>query len=214
MTNYKSVWKHTLEKIRDSTASEQPFATSGAISLIVAVYGSSLVKMSLMLTLKKIRKQRTKADINNIIDQLDQSSASLCKLADKDIIAFHGFLGAIALTPKDEQTRKRRAAMIKSGRLASIRVPLESGIEILKLTDLIVAAVPLCATPLLCDLAVASNMIYTAVQNLGWSVKVNAAKLPPPQVEMLIEKVQQMDRKAKRSSTIVNREVTRKLKGL
>src|SRR5918993_5101303 len=128
----KSVWQHTCADIRDTTASDQPLTTSGAISVMVAVYGCSLVRMAILLSSKKIKGKAKLLRVATILNNLEAASNSLSELADRDVAAFQGYLAAFKM-PKDTDLKaKLRSATIRARRLEATRIPLQSGDEIMR----------------------------------------------------------------------------------
>jgi methenyltetrahydrofolate cyclohydrolase len=177
MAIMKSVWQQTLKDIRETTASTRPFATSGSLSLIMAVYGCSLARMAISLSIQAGASQRRLQAMETINHRLSEASERLEALADRDVGAFQGYLAALRLPDNRADQKKRRAALISLRRIETVRVPLQGTEEILKLYPLIEQFLPWCKKSLVSDLAVASNMLNSSVVNLAWSILVNAQKL-------------------------------------
>ena len=182
----QSVWDSKLSDVRDETASIRPTATSGSISVICAVYACSLVQMSLKISSQKIGSKIKLKKIGTILQHIEQASTSLSGLADEDIAVFHSFLSTFSLPETTREQKKLRETMITIRRLETLRIPLKSTEEIMRLFPFILASVPFCQHNLLSDIAVASNILNSSVRNLLWNVKVNAAKLNEVQRQNLI----------------------------
>jgi formiminotetrahydrofolate cyclodeaminase len=174
----ESIWQKTLFEIRSTTASQQPLATSGAISMIVAVYACSLIRMSLIISSAKKSRKGKDHLFSGSLRKVEESSQRLADLADKDTEVFQAFLGAFEIKGTNANEKKVRTAIIRARRLDSIRIPLQSADEIMKIFSLIHEIIPVCARNMLCDLAIAANMLHSSVINLNLIVKENARKLP------------------------------------
>ena len=203
----ESVWNLRLADVRDTTVSDHPFATSGAIALISAVYGCSLLRMALSLSFKKIKGKAKLADAEAILQQLETASKVLSELADRDIRAFQGFLAAFHLPKDNDQKRRLRTATIRTRRIETTRIPLQGGDEIMKIIAMVDQLIPVCVPNLLCDLAAATNMLHSSVLNLAWTVHENARQLPADKMVVLHAAVQQLKKRSKAACGRINNRI-------
>jgi formiminotetrahydrofolate cyclodeaminase len=210
----QSVWKCTLASLRDSTGSDKPIATSGAISIIVAVYGCSLALMALKLSAKKKADRKTSLKRAQLTGLIKHQSQLLCELADRDISAFRTFLASsVARRPSPANEQPLSEQPSKTMRNASVlevtRIPLIAAEEIEKVLPLLEMAVPLCKDNLRCDLAVAANNCFCAITNLVLSISQNATELEPSIEAKLERKVKKMRAAAGKSARNITRMVSR-----
>ena len=203
-----SVWKSTLESIRISTASERPLATSGAVSIIVAVYGCSLALMALRLTLKGKVDRKTRLEIADLIRLIEEQSDLLRQLADRDIKAFQTFLAAVASKRRNTAKPRSAATTMNASVLEVTRIPLLSAAETEKIFPLLVKAVPLCRENLRCDLAAAANNCACAISNLVLNIAENANQLEPAMRAKLNRTGQKLVVAAVRAAKDINRMIS------
>ena len=202
-----SVWDSKLRDVRDETGSIKPTATSGSISVICAVYACSLVQMSLKISSQKISSKIKLKKIAAILQHIEQASSILSGLADEDIAVFQSFLATFALPETTREQKKLRETMITIRRFETVRIPLKSTEEIMRLFPYILESVPFCQHNLLSDIAVASNILNSSVRNLLWNVKVNAAKLEEVQKQNLIRSAKHLMSLSATYSKEVNRQI-------
>ena len=193
----KSAWHQTCAFIRDTTASDKPFATSGAISTMSAVYAVSLLRMSLILSQSKIKDRSKLLRLQEYLRELEAASKELSRLSDKDVQSFHSFLEALKI-PKEPGTRSAlRSATVRITRLESIRVPLQTSKEILKTLGSIRPLISVCSKGLLCDLLVAANLMCVSIINLGLNIIENSRALSPGKRDDLSSQVKLLNAKAR-----------------
>jgi formiminotetrahydrofolate cyclodeaminase len=215
----ESIWKCTLEEIRISTGSDKPLATSGAVSIITAVYGCSLAIMALRLSAKSKTEGPTQRKRSGLIALIEQQALVLTNLADRDIAAFQTFLGVAGKVGKSEKKQNTpehlntlmpssSPAVLKNmSNLEVTRIPLLAALEIQKVFPLIVSGLPVCRRNLLCDLVAAANNCSCAVTNLVLSVSENARSMEPSKRAQLLRSGRKLENEARRTARLISVQV-------
>ncbi|RYF97072.1 MAG: hypothetical protein EOO02_21255 [Chitinophagaceae bacterium] len=207
----ETIWKWTLDELKTTTATDKPVATSGAITLVSAVYGCSLLLMTLSISLSKLRSKNAVDKVRQLLADTEQQSYALSKAADSDIGAFQLFLASFDLPADTESHKKLRREEIVQHRLESIRIPLEAAERITGLYSIIFDAIPLVSKNVLPDLASCANIFYSSICNLCWNVRVNSKKLSPDARIRLTSAAGLHKNDAKVATKLINKQVAKML---
>jgi formiminotetrahydrofolate cyclodeaminase len=181
----RSVWAKTLKSVHETTASDKPFATSGAIVIITAVYACSLVLMTLKIATRKKHVSGRLDKIKALVEILQKQTTILASLADKDILVFQKYLTALQM-PATTQSLNQRKAKIKKQKIQSALVPLETAKQITIIFPLLHAAIEFCPDSLLSDILTAANLLNTCLKSTVLNVEVNTVRMKQQEKDELL----------------------------
>ncbi len=150
-----SIWSDTLAEFRDKAAGTNPVPAGVSISAVTA-------SLALALIAKVLRVKR--AD-TALLDAVQEESAQLAELADRDIRAFQGYMECVrSKQPRDEAMRE------------AIKVPMDAARSAVRGLGLCREATAFCSTGLTAaDLGSAAFLLRGAAQAMLLSAESNIA---------------------------------------
>jgi formiminotetrahydrofolate cyclodeaminase len=152
-----SIWSGTLAEFRDKVRSTDPVPAGVSILAVTA-------SLALALIAKVLRIKHAE---QNLLDAVEQESAQLAELADRDVGAFERYLECVRnKQPKDDAMRD------------AINVPMDAVRSALRGMDLCRQAAPLFSTGLTAaDLSIAASLLRSTAQAMLLSVEANLTHL-------------------------------------
>ncbi|MBB4342990.1 cyclodeaminase/cyclohydrolase family protein [Rhizobium leguminosarum] len=115
-----SIWTSPLEIFCQDISSSEPTPGGGAVSMVAATFGVSLVEMAVNVTLNKNEEQ----SLRLAVSQLSSIRQQLIELADDDISTFRNFMAALQKPKSNETLAEQRKVALASCALQASMVPL------------------------------------------------------------------------------------------
>lgn len=205
-----SIWDKNLRELRDSTASDKPVATAGAVSTVTAVLGYSLLIMTLEIQITKLNDQRRKRKASLLLEDFRKRMAHMASFADQDISAFKNFIEAFTLKDNTRSQREIRVSSIRDNRLSVISVPLLAAMAILESYPGVEKMIDIVSGTLLADIATGTELLTAALHSLLWTVQVNTRDLD----EKEMKRIQRERKRIARSANEFSEKILDRLKAL
>lgn len=155
LPRHGSVWAWPLADFKDALAGEAPVPSCGATAAVCGSLGLALVTMAL----GKTQARHPCAELAAVLSQAQALMPRLTAHADADMRAFGRFIEDLPSTEPDDAQRQADVARMTEG----ARRAAEDAQQALELA---VAAAPLVAQGLRCDVLAGGQMIYASVQAL------------------------------------------------
>lgn len=153
--NPSSVWAWPLAEFRDALAGQAPVPSCGATAAVCGNLGLALVTMAL----GKSQSRHPSPQLAGLLNQAQALMPRLGAHADADMRAFGRFIDDLPRTEPDDAQRQADVTRMTEG----ARRAAEDAQQALELA---VAAAPLAAEGLRCDVLAGGQMIYASVQAL------------------------------------------------
>lgn len=155
LPSHSSVWAWPLAEFRDALAGQAPVPSCGATAAVCGNLGLALVTMALA----KTQARHPAPELAAVLSQAQALMPQLAAHADADMRAFGRFIEDLPSTEPDDAQRQADVTRMTEG----ARRAAEDAQQALELA---VAAVPLAAQGLRCDVLAGGQMIYASVHAL------------------------------------------------
>jgi glutamate formiminotransferase/formiminotetrahydrofolate cyclodeaminase len=165
----------TLTAFADETASESPAPGGGSISAYVGVLGASLATMVANLSAHKKGWDDRWEEFSEWAEQGQHYKNELCKLVDKDTLAFNRIMEAFNLPKGTDEEKAARTQAIQEATKYAIEVPF-SVMKLAYQSMEVIKAMAETGNPnSVTDAGVAALCARTAVLGALMNVRINAA---------------------------------------
>jgi formiminotetrahydrofolate cyclodeaminase len=118
-----SLWALRLDELRDRVASRAPTPGGGSVACICATLGTGLLVMAAEITLASAPNADTRA-LDDVLVEGRRLVAALSAHADRDVVAFSGYMAALALPRSTEEEKAARKQALAEAALAATEAPL------------------------------------------------------------------------------------------
>ncbi len=159
----------TLNEFIKTLASDAPTPGGGTAAAIMGAMGTALFKMTIDITAKKTDDEL----LTSIGNSMESAYEEFLQLADKDAEAFDEYMKAKALPKNNDEEKAIRKEALKSARIKSIEVPLqtlERSLEILQAFDMIKDKI---SKYVLSDVVGGASALKSAAKIAYANVKIN-----------------------------------------
>jgi len=169
-----SISHHTIDRLFDAAASEQPTPGGGAITAVTGALGISLLLKALRISLKtdEARMEHRSQD-----EQLVAIATELYKDADRDTAAYGRYIEALKLPKGSEDEKATRSAATKGAARASASAALDcldhaaSALEVARQIE------PHISKMIVADLSAGIGLLRVTVSNAEENAQANIASL-------------------------------------
>ncbi len=159
----------TLNEFIKTLASDAPTPGGGTAAAIMGAMGTALFKMTIDITAKKTDDEL----LTSIGNSMESAYEEFLQLADKDAEAFDEYMKAKALPKNNDEEKAIRKEALKSARIKSIEVPLqtlERSLEVLQAFDMIKDKI---SKYVLSDVVGGASALKSAAKIAYANVKIN-----------------------------------------
>ena len=195
-----TIWDKSLKELRESTASDKPIATAGAVSTLSATFGCALLVMVLEIQVAKINDQRKKRKALLLLDELRNKMSQLSSYPDQDITVFKTFIESFNMPEKNREQKDARVASIENHRRSVIDTPMRAAISILETYPVITKMIDITTGTLLADIACGTQLMEASLQSLLWTVQVNTRDLEEKEMKNIQRERKRIGRSAREQS--------------
>lgn len=158
----------TLDQFADEVASDSPTLAGGSVAAYAGALAAALAAMVCNVT--KGRSQALRDDQANVLEQLQQLSASLRAAVSEEAEGRISVLDAIALPRESEAERLARGIAIEEATRNAVAIPLRVVISAGEVLELLLELTEQEATIALTDLTVAAQLALAALRGSACTV--------------------------------------------
>jgi formiminotetrahydrofolate cyclodeaminase len=195
-----TIWDKSLKELRDSTATDKPIATAGAVSTLGSVFGCSLLIMVLEILSAKTNDQRKKRKAGILITEFRKRMDELSAYPDQDIYVFKRFMDSFSLPDTSRHEKDLRINSIRKHRMEVIGIPMRAALSILDCYPYIEKMIELTNGSLLADIATGTQLLDASLQSLLWTVQVNTRDLDQKELKHIQRERKKIARAAREHS--------------
>ena len=161
----------------DDLASAQPAPGGGSTAALSGAMAAALVCMVARLTLDKPEYAAVQAEVQTIIQQVEQIRSRFQQLVQDDIVAYGHLSAAFKLPRTSPQEKEERTSSIQSRLVSAALVPLEMAERAAQLMQHCQRIAEIGNKNVLSDIGVAALQTSTAATSAAWMVRVNLHSL-------------------------------------
>lgn len=178
MGSMSSLWDRPVRDVLQETASSAPTPGGGSVAALSGAFGVALIAMALDISLGRRPEEADERAMRDLLSSLTRHRERLQALADEDVRAFGGYMGALAL-PRggEEERRQRRAALREATRMATA-APLETARTIVEALALAPRAADLAHREVVSDVGAGAALLRGALQAGLLTVDINVPGWP------------------------------------
>jgi methenyltetrahydrofolate cyclohydrolase len=176
-----SLWELTAAELLARTASAEPTPGGGSVSAIAGALGLGLVTMALAVT---ARRADAVPEVGALLLRSRDLLAALKTHPDADVLAFEGYMAALALPKANADAKEKRRKAIQSAALAATEAPLAAARDLYSALELAETAATLAHHSIVSDVGAGAQLICAALQATLLNVDINLGSLPALQQEV------------------------------
>ncbi len=166
-----TLWTESLASFNERIASSSPTPGGGAVTVVAAVMGASLILMAIDVSLKK---QEIPALIQ-LRKQIKQQSDTLVAYADRDVEVFEHYMKGLQLPKATEGEKQYRKEYLRQATLNATDIPMAAAREISKILKLSLPSLPLIKKSVMSDIGAGVYLIHAALKGVLLNVDINLA---------------------------------------
>jgi formiminotetrahydrofolate cyclodeaminase len=167
-----SLWELRLDVLRDQVASRAPTPGGGSVACICATLATGLLVMAAEITRASLTSADTRA-LDDVLAEGRRLVAALTAHADHDVVAFRGYMAALALPrSSDEEKAARKAALAAAAQQAS-EAPLAAAQSVTEALALGRRAAKVVKTQVQSDILAGIDLLQGALDAVLRNVDIN-----------------------------------------
>ena len=175
-TDSKLIDKKIIDFV-DEVSMDSPAPGGGCVSAVAASMSAALVSMVANLSFNKKEFYSKRKKINEIGDKAQQVKNGFLNLIDLDTLAFNDLMNAFRLPKKNDKEIKFRNDQILLMTKLVTEIPLETLEKTEESIDLALEVLKIGNVNCVSDVAVASEMAYSAAYGAYYNVRINLLDL-------------------------------------
>ena len=170
-----SLWDLSARELLARTASSAPTPGGGSVAAISGALGLALVQMALAVSLKGKGEHD---DLKALHREAGELLTNLLPHPDADVMAFQGYMDALALPKADEDQRATRRSAIQAAARRATDAPLSAARDLLTGLELAQRAAVLAHRNVVSDVGAGAALLAGALQAELLTVDINLSSLP------------------------------------
>lgn len=170
-----SLWDLSAAELLERTASADPTPGGGSVAAITGALGLGLVCMALEVS---ARRRDAAPELTDLLDRARALLDGLKLHPDADVLAFQGYMAALALPKVNAGQQEARRMSIQEAALAATEAPLAAARELLLALVIAREAARLAHRQIVSDVGAGAALLGAAVQATLLSVDINLGSLP------------------------------------
>ena len=212
-TNPKLINK-TIVDFVDEVSMDSPAPGGGSVSAVAASMSAGLVSMVANLSFNKKEFYSKRNKINGLADTAQQLKNDFLSLVDLDTLAFNDLMNAFRLPKKTDKEIKFRDSQILAMTKLVTEVPLRTLEKTEEAIDLALEVLKIGNTNCVSDVAVASEMAYSAAYGAYYNVRINLLDLKKEKAysnqinHKIISIISSMDNKISKIRNLVEKDLS------
>jgi formiminotetrahydrofolate cyclodeaminase len=122
-----TLWELRLDELREQVASKSPTPGGGSVACICATLATGLLVMAAEITRASATASTDPRALDDVLTEGRRLVAALAAHADHDVVAFTGYMAALALPRGSDEEKAARKQALAAAALAASEAPLAAG---------------------------------------------------------------------------------------